>query len=31
MAAGITLLGIGVLAAGAPASGVTVHAHATAA
>ncbi|MER5904310.1 hypothetical protein ABT150_30120 [Streptomyces mirabilis] len=30
-AAGITLLGIGVLAAGAPASGVTVHAHATAA
>jgi hypothetical protein len=29
-AAGITLLGIGVLAAGAPASGVTVHAQATA-
>ncbi|WP_405759438.1 hypothetical protein OG234_13175 [Streptomyces sp. NBC_01420] len=27
--AGITLLGIGVLAVGAPASGVTVHAHAT--
>ncbi|MCX4458680.1 hypothetical protein OOK58_42995 [Streptomyces sp. NBC_01728] len=30
-AAGVTLLGIGVLAAGVPASGVTVHAHATAA
>ncbi|MFF0092674.1 hypothetical protein ACFYSF_22310 [Streptomyces canus] len=29
-AAGVTLLGIGVLAAGAPASGVTVHAHAAA-
>lgn len=29
-AAGVTLLGIGVLAAGAPASGVTVHAHAIA-
>ncbi|MFF3654867.1 hypothetical protein [Streptomyces olivochromogenes] len=29
MAAGITLLGIGVLAAGAAASGVTVHAHAS--
>ncbi|MGW3510170.1 hypothetical protein [Streptomyces sp. NPDC000994] len=31
VAAGVTLLGIGVLAAGAPASGVTVHAHAVAA
>jgi hypothetical protein len=30
-AAGVTLLGIGVLATGTPASGVTVHAHATAA
>lgn len=30
-AAGVTLLGIGVLAVGAPAAGVTVHAHATAA
>ncbi|MGV2914546.1 hypothetical protein [Streptomyces alfalfae] len=30
-ASGVTLLGIGVLAAGTPASGVTVHAHATAA
>ncbi|MFE9127818.1 hypothetical protein ACFYOF_20825 [Streptomyces sp. NPDC007148] len=29
-AAGVTLLGIGVLAVGAPASGVTVHAHAAA-
>ncbi|MFF4900428.1 hypothetical protein [Streptomyces sp. NPDC001068] len=29
-AAGITLLGIGVLAVGAPAAGVTVHAHAAA-
>jgi hypothetical protein len=29
-AAGVTLLGIGVLAAGAPAAGVTVHAHAVA-
>jgi hypothetical protein len=29
-AAGVTLLGIGVLAAGTPASGVTVHAHAAA-
>lgn len=28
--AGVTLLGIGVLAVGAPAAGVTVHAHATA-
>jgi len=28
-AAGVTLLGIGVLATGTPASGVTVHAHAT--
>ncbi|MGW2766246.1 hypothetical protein [Streptomyces sp. NPDC001275] len=31
VAAGVTLLGIGVLAVGAPASGVTVHAHAVAA
>lgn len=30
-AAGVTLLGIGVLAAGGPAAGVTVHAQATAA
>jgi hypothetical protein len=30
-AAGVTLLGIGVLAAGSPAAGVTVHAQATAA
>lgn len=30
-AAGVTLLGIGVLAAGAPAAGGTVYAHATAA
>jgi hypothetical protein len=29
-AAGVTLLGIGVLAVGAPAAGVTVHAHAVA-
>ncbi|MGA5202804.1 hypothetical protein [Streptomyces variegatus] len=29
-AAGVTLLGIGVLAAGSPAAGVTVHAHAVA-
>ncbi|MFI2434635.1 hypothetical protein [Streptomyces sp. NPDC018693] len=28
--AGVTILGIGVLAAGTPASGVTVHAHAVA-
>ncbi|MFC8332726.1 hypothetical protein [Streptomyces olivaceus] len=31
VSAGVTLLGIGVLAVGAPASGVTVHAHAVAA
>ncbi|MET9040889.1 hypothetical protein [Streptomyces mirabilis] len=30
VSAGVTLLGIGVLAVGAPAAGVTVHAHATA-
>ncbi|MER6975696.1 hypothetical protein [Streptomyces carpinensis] len=30
VAAGVTLLGLGVLAVGAPASGVTVHAHAVA-
>ncbi|MFJ3249063.1 hypothetical protein [Streptomyces sp. NPDC086782] len=30
-AAGVTLLGLGVLAVGAPAAGVTVHAHAVAA
>ncbi|MGW3971211.1 hypothetical protein ACWEFD_18165 [Streptomyces ardesiacus] len=30
-AAGVTLLGIGVLAVGAPAAGITVHAHAVAA
>lgn len=30
VAAGVTVLGIGVLAAGAPAPGVTVHAHAVA-
>lgn len=30
-AAGVTLLGIGVLAAGTPATGVTVHCHAVAA
>lgn len=29
-AAGVTILGIGVLATGTPAAGVTVHAHATA-
>ncbi|MGC4947704.1 hypothetical protein ACLQ2N_16100 [Streptomyces sp. DT224] len=28
VSAGVTLLGIGVLAVGAPAAGVTVHAHA---
>ncbi|MEU5497981.1 hypothetical protein [Streptomyces griseofuscus] len=30
VAAGVTLLGIGVLAVGAPAAGITVHAHAVA-